>query len=314
MGRRFRAAFPLAVLAALCALGARQPAGAQAQPPAPGQPVPGQPMSDLPEVRPAISLLLVDQPLVTVSFNGDYGPMRVTGTLVDAPRRLLRLLDATGATREIRWSDLFSLNVVRVPTAELPVGSFTVMLSSEEGALPRSTATVTTNYTAGATVATVPPAPAHLLELPRGELILQGEPYNSLRIPTERVTDLRMEAIRGSLVNMPDVKISLEVREGGGNGNGKNGGQKGGDNGTPSEPKVIDIPLRRVEVFRRDAARQLLSVTLADGQIFTGRIVNLPSAAIEVDVENQTRSYLLTRIAQFETTIQILNRSPLTSP
>ena len=60
MGRRFRAVIPLAVLAALCALGTREPARAQAQPPAPPA---GQPMSDLPEVRPAISLLLVDQRL-----------------------------------------------------------------------------------------------------------------------------------------------------------------------------------------------------------------------------------------------------------
>jgi hypothetical protein len=302
---------PLAAVAALCVLGARQPARAQAQPPAPPA---GQPMSDLPEVRPAISLLLVDQPLVSVSYNGDYGPMRVTGTLVDAPRRLLRILDITGGVREIRWTDLFSLNVVRVPTADLPVGSFTLMLSSEEGALPRSTATVTTNYTAGASVASVPPTPAHLLELPRGELVLQGQPYGNLRIATERITDLHMEPVRGSLVSMPDVTISLEIRQAGssgngnGNGRGKNGGEGRGPSGEPSEPKVVEIPLQRVEVFRRDASRELLSVTLADGQIFTGRIVRLPSAAIQVEVDNQTRSYPLARIAQFETTLQLLNR------
>ena len=148
--------------------------------------------------------------------------------------------------------------------------------------------------------------------------MLEGQPYGHIRIPTNQLTDLRMDAIRGSLVSMPDVTLSLEVRQGGagvnGNGRGKNGA---GDNFAPAEPKVVDIPLRRVEVFRRDVGRQLASVTLGDGQVFSGRIVQLPSAPIEVEVDPQThtiRRYPLNRIAQFETTIQLLDRPLLGTP
>jgi len=54
-------------------------------------------------------------------------------------------------------------------------------------------------------------------------------------------------------------------------------------------------------------------VTRADGQLFTGRVTQVPDVQLLVDVDGTQRSYPLTNIAQFETTINLLNR-PMTAP
>src|SRR5436305_3542085 len=188
-----------ATLLAGFALAAAVPArpASQAQPPAPAAPAtqPATPDVELAPPRPAISLLLINEPTVTVTYNGDFGPMKVTGALVEAPSQPLRVTAMGYGTRLINWNEIFNLSVVRVPTATLPVGSYTVTLSNEEGTLPRTTV-VTTTYTTAPTVAMAPPVPSHAVELPRGDLVLEGEPYHALRISTDRVTDIRMEPIR----------------------------------------------------------------------------------------------------------------------
>src|SRR5436305_5204656 len=193
-----------ATLLAGFALAAAVPArpASQAQPPAPAAPAtqPATPDVELAPPRPAISLLLISEPTVTVTYNGDFGPMRVTGALVEAPAQPLRVTALGYGTRLVNWNEIFNLSLVRVPTAELPVGSFTVTLSSEEGTLPRTTV-VASVYTPAPTTAFVPPAPSHAVELPRGDLVLEGEPYRAMRIPTDRVIDMRMEPVRGSLIN-----------------------------------------------------------------------------------------------------------------
>jgi hypothetical protein len=317
------------VAVALPAHPASQNAPAQ---PAPGvQPAPGaQPVNpdlELAPPRPAISLLLINEPTLTISYNGDYGPMRVTGTLVEAPSQPLRVVFPGFGTRLVNWNELFSLNVVRVPTADLPIGSFTVMLSSEEGTLPKTTIT-TAEYTAAPTTAFVPPAPEHAVELPRGDLVLEGEPYHAMRISTDRITDIRMEPIRGSLVTMPDASVSMQVSRGPADGGGPGEG-KGEENGNHERPrrdrrevapgdetggKVVDVPLRTLQNYRRDARRQLLSVTRSDGQIFTGRVTQVPNVQLVIDVDGTQRSFPLTNIAQFETTINLLSRPAVISP
>jgi hypothetical protein len=74
----------------------------------------------------------------------------------------------------------------------------------------------------------------------------------------------------------------------------------------------VEVPLRTVESYRRDVRRQLLSVTRGDGQIFTGHPVQIPNVQLVVDLGGTPptlRSYPLTNIAQFETTINLLNRA-----
>jgi hypothetical protein len=281
-----------------------------------------EPMGEIPAPKPAISLLLINQPVVTVNYAGDYGPMRVTGTLMEAPQRLVKIIAANGDTRMIGWNEIFSLALVTVPTAELPIGSYTIVLSSEESALPRTSATLTTSYTPGVAVAAIPGVPTHVAELPRGEVVLEGSPYGAMRIPTSRISEMHQEAVRGSLILMPEATLSLEVRaarpgEGGGNGKGAPGGrrqERPEARGEPVDAKVVDIPLRRVEVLRRDVANQTASVSLDDGQIFTGRVIRLPDVAIQVQVEGETmtRSYPLARIAQFETSVPLISRPALT--
>ena len=139
---------------------------------------------------------------------------------------------------------------------------------------------------------------------------------------------MRMEPIRGSLITMPDASVSMQVTRGpGAEGAAGAGEGKGAENGNhdrrrreaapdeegPTAGKIVAIPLRSMESYRRDVRRQILSVTRSDGQIFTGRVTQVPNVQLVIDVDGTQRSYPLTNIAQFETTINLLNR-PMSAP
>src|SRR5205814_1231014 len=128
---------------------------------------------------------------------------------------------------------------------------------------------------------------------------------------------------------MPDASVSMQVSRGPAAVGGGPGEGKGEENGTrerqrrerrevgPGDEtggKVVDVPLRTLESYRRDVRRQLLSVTRADGQIFTGRVTQVPNVQLVIDVDGTQRSFPLTNIAQFETTINLLSRPAVISP
>src|SRR5881275_2062922 len=112
MTRRFACTAILAAAGLAMALPARPaPQNPPAAQPAPAV-QPANPDLELAPPRPAISLLLINEPTVTVTFNGDYGPMRITGALVEAPSQPLRVVSSGYGTRLVNWNEIFSLNVV----------------------------------------------------------------------------------------------------------------------------------------------------------------------------------------------------------
>ncbi len=261
---------------------------------------PAQP--PLPPLRPAISLLLVSEPIMTVNYTGDFGPMQVTGTLVQSPETPLRTIGPDGEPRDVRWTELSGVRLVRTPTAELPAGSFVLLLSGDPGALVRSSAVQPGGYAEATAAALLSPVLRRLPRLPGGELVLRGDPYETMRVPVERILNARQEPVRGSLDAPIAGELALEV---------------GRVNGTGT--KVVNIPMARVETLRRDVSRGLATVTLGDQQIFSGRVVSLPEVAIQVDVEGAALalapqgttklSIPLSRVAQLETTTPLVTRT-----
>jgi hypothetical protein len=262
--------------------------------------------------QPAISLLPLCNPTVTVEYDGDYGLMRVIGVLMEAPESPLRVLGPGDLTRQASFFDLALLRRVRFPTAELPIGAYSVILSSDEAALPSSaTPGTSSNYNplAPTTAGAVITLPARLGQLPAGAITVTGEPYGVLRVPTRRISELRMEPVSGTLAQAPTGSFSLEI-------------QQGDDEvrGEADLPRIVTIPFLnqagrfQIERWRRDVARRLLQVVLADGQVFTGRLVDLPDVDLQVAVNGQVRTFRLADLAQFEASAPVLDEDALGTP
>jgi hypothetical protein len=242
-------------------------AQAQAQPPAQDE--------DLGPIARPISLFLLDKPTVTVSFQGDYGPVRATGVMDKAPEEPLRVRSIQGLPREARWTEIRDLSVVQFPREGMPAGSFQVSLVSD----PVSVTQVST--ASGARDYSTESGGWGAARLPDGNLTLTGKPYGTLTIPLSRISSFQMEPIRGTFLKFPSGDLKLE----------------------PLTGSPITVPLQDVQTLQRDQARDAVTVTLADGQSYTGKLVSLPEVSIVVTTPaGQMVSVPLSRVSYLERT------------
>lgn len=232
-----------------------------------------------------ISVYLADRPTVTVDFGGDYGPVRLTGTLEKTPQGTLRLTDATGRTRLADWSEVRSLVEVRTATEGLPLGTYTVYLVSD-ATNPSGGVGPTGGY-----AATALPSPVvtrggwRLSRLPEGELTVQAGNLGSVTLPVGRVTAFVQDPVRGSITKMPSGTVRVEVLAG----------------------KTLNVPLVDVEYLRRDLKAGTISLTLADGQTVTGKLLELPKVSLTFE-NMQPPAIPMERIVQLEVAVPGLSR------
>jgi len=248
-------------LLALLALGSLPPARAQEV--------------DLGPLPRPVVIYLRERSLVTAQLVGDYGPVRVTGTLQTGPNAKLSLTDAVGRVRQAGWDEVRAMTRVEFPSEGFPVGSYRISLISDP-----ANPTSNTGATYSATVLTPVVGGWRLLTLPEGSLALQGEPYGSFQFPLTRVTSLAMEPIRGNSTELPQGNIRLEVLNG----------------------AVMSLPLQNLQWFQRDTTRGTITLTLNDDQTFTGKLVELPRVTVALENERGKQSVPLDRIAQLERT------------
>jgi hypothetical protein len=229
--------------------------------------------TDLGPLPKPVTIYLLDRAAVTVTFDGDYGPVRVTGVLQDAPKDALHLTGAPGKTRDAAWSEIRSLTVATVPTVDTPAGTRQVSLLSDP-----TPASQTQPGSYAARVLNGGETGWRLAKLPEGSLTLRGEPYGTLAVPTARITSFQMEAIRGNITDVPAGTVRLEVM-----------------NGTS-----VSIPLESVQWLQRDVPNGTATVTLLDDQSFTGKLVEVPKVTLAVDTDKGKQNVAFDQVAQFE--------------
>jgi hypothetical protein len=228
-----------------------------------------EPPVDLgPPPRP-VAILVADRPLVTVEMAGDYGPVRVTGILEGAPKPGVDL-----GSREASWSEVRALARVTQPSEGFPAGSFRVALVTDDLPAAQSTGSgvlygLTSQQVGGTWRA---------MRLPEGNLTLRGKPYGTLAVPTSRIVQVRMEPVRGDVEALPEGNIRIEVLPG----------------------TSVNIPLPEVQWLQRDLRRGTVSVTLADDQTFSGKLVDLPKVSIKFTGEMPPEPVPLERIVVLE--------------
>lgn len=221
-----------------------------------------------PPARPVV-ILLADQPVVTVDLSGDYGPVRITGTLEATPKAAVDL-----GSREAGWSELRSLARVTQPSEGFPAGSFRIALVTDD--VPASQ-TASSGYVTGL-LNTEAPGTWRTLRLPEGTVTLRGKPYGTLNIPTSRINQLRLEPVRGDVQALPAGNIRVELFPG----------------------NVVSVPLPEVQYLQRDVRRGTISVILGDDQTFSGKLLELPKVSITFVGEMPLAPVPLERVVVFE--------------
>ncbi len=235
---------------------------------------------DLGPIARPVTIYVGDRPQVTVSFLGDHGLVRITGTLTGAPSEALKLTEpGTGRARDAAWNEVRILNAQQFPAEGFPLGSFSANLLTD--AVPASG--ITSVSSSGGYVSRALDSGRgswRLAELPTGDLTLTGAPYGTLKVPIPRLLSFQADPIRASVTELPKGIIQLQVL------NGVN----------------VSLPLADVQLYQRDLRNNTAVVTLADEQTFTGKVVQLPKVSVALTDQNSrsTASLPLERIALLE--------------
>jgi hypothetical protein len=237
-----------------------------------------------------ISILLIDRPTVTLQVAGDHGPLRLTGTLEQAPASLGRVVDATGESHAAVWSDISSFTRVLEPVEGLPAGSFSVGLISDAGRAFQIRAGGAGGgvgasggaYGGGGLTGSGDSAQGwRLLRMPSGTVSLSGPPFVRIDVPLGKVAAYQRVPLVGEVTGLPRGVIEVEVLGG----------------------RTLSLPLENTVLFRRDLGRGMISVSQLDGQSFVGKLVRLPGVSIEVSNDAGKQTVALSRVLQ-------MNRTP----
>lgn len=255
----------LVSLAPLAALGLTMPAAALAQDDA-----------EAPLERPILIYPLKDA-RATVVVQGDFGPLRISGTLVEAPKEALRVADSAGRAREIAWSEVRTLQQAPYPAEGIPAGSFLLTLTSD----PVEAGGATSGFYSTGTGGGNNSAAWRMSRLPEGQIKLSGKPFGTLTLPVSRLVSFSLEPIRGNTTEMPGGAVRLEILPG----------------------VVVAAPLAEMRSFRRDVTRGTVAVVMEDDQSFVGKLVELPNVSLALKGAGATNSVPLAGVAQFDRSV-----------
>lgn len=239
-----------------------------------------------------VSLLLAEQPLVNVEWDGDSGRAKLVGVLRDGPRGLVEVTDGIGRRRRVQWAEIEVIQPVTIPSEGLPEGSFRVGVSGEPGQGFQQRIQVggyNSNGGAGAGGGLGGPAGEaqqgwRLLRLPEGTITLEGAPYGRVQVPIQRLYSYQLAPLRGVVQVFPPGEIRVELQRG----------------------TVVSVQFPTVVYLRRDLPRGTILLTLEDGQQFSGRELALPKVDIPVldalDEKAPPTIVPLTRVLQLQRT------------
>jgi hypothetical protein len=205
-----------------------------------------------------VTIFLAERPVWTATFMGDHGPVRVTGLLAEVPAEPLQVVHASGARREVPWTEIRELSLVRSPAEGFPEGSFWLQLLGDPVDPLRAGAAVLPGGGIGAGAVA---GRWRLASLPDEAIILRSANLGDLSIPLSRISELVMQPILARITRLPEAAVRVEVLPG----------------------TVVNVPLAQVASLRRDLRAGSITLGLADGQLISGRLVNLPDVAIEFD-------------------------------
>lgn len=210
---------------------------------------------------------------VSVSFEGDYGPSRLEGSLVSLPDEAIQAREGK-LTKAIPLRQIQELQ--RTPLGVGPDALSTYQLSLFSGE----------SYILQPEKSEPPagPQPAavtrmmQVVSVPKGAIELKTELFGVVRIPFPKLLQLTVQPINGTLREAPAVPLALQVLQG----------------------MTLSVPFQRITSFRRDPLGGTATVSFGIAEGVTGRVTSMPPGEIVVRTpDGQERRVPLAEIVQY---------------
>jgi hypothetical protein len=209
----------------------------------------------------------------SVTFEGDYGPSRLEGSILLLPDEPIRAREGK-QTKEIPLRQLQELQRTPLGVGPDAVSTYQLSLFSGESYILQPDKT---EPPAGPQPAAVTRM-MQVASVPKGVVELKTELFGVVRIPFPKLLQLTVQPIRGTLREAPDVPLPLQVLEG----------------------MTLNVPFQRITNFRRDPMGGTATVSFGIAEGVTGRVKSMPTGAILVRMPDGTeRRIPLGEIVQY---------------
>jgi hypothetical protein len=226
------------------------------------------------QAEPMVTVVTAMGNLASVTFQGDYGPSRIEGSLVALPEEPIKARAGK-----------------QVNAREIPVRQLQELVRTPLGVGADATSTYQLTLFSGESYILQPkeaepsgPQPAAVtrtlqtVSVPQGTVELKTELFGVVKIPFPKLLQLTVQPIHGALRLAPNVPLPLEVLDG----------------------LMLSVPFPRVTNFRWDPLGGTATVSFGIAEGVTGRVKVMPQDAIVVRMaDGEERRIPLAEVVQY---------------
>jgi hypothetical protein len=220
-----------------------------------------------------VTVLTASGVSVSLTFQGDYGPNRIEGTLIAMPNEPIKAREG----KQVRDIDLRHLQELqRTPLGVGPEALSTYslqmftgesyVLQPDKSESPAGPQPVTITRT------------MQVVSVPKGVVELKTALFGLLRIPFAKLLQLTVQPIHGTLREAPSIPLPVEVLP----------------------DLILMVPFQRLTNFRRDPMGGTTTVSFGAAEGATGRVKQMPEGGLVVlTTDGEERRIPLSEVVQY---------------
>lgn len=209
----------------------------------------------------------------SVTFEGDYGPSRIEGSLVSMPDEPIRAREGK-ATREIGLRQLQELQRTPLGVGPDALSTYHLSLFSGESYILQPDKTEPPSGPQPEAITKT----LQVASVPKGAIELKTELFGIIRIPFPKLLQLTVQPIHGTLREAPTISLPLQVLNN----------------------LTLMVPFPRVTSFRRDPMGGTTTVSFGMAEGATGRVQAMPAGMLVVrTTDGEERRIPLSEVVQY---------------
>jgi hypothetical protein len=218
-------------------------------------PAPADPAARTSADAPMVTILTATGVSVSVTFQGDYGPNRIEGLLVSLPNEPIRAREGK-EVREIELRHLQELQRTPLGVGPDALSTYSLQMSTGESYILQPDKSETPSGPQPATITRT----MQVVSVPKDAVALKTELFGVLNIPFPKLLQLTVQPIRGTLREVPNLSLPVEVLPG----------------------LTLRVPFQRLTNFHRDPMGGTTTVSFGTAEGVTGRVKQMPEGGLVV--------------------------------
>jgi hypothetical protein len=222
---------------------------------------------------PTVTILTASGVSVSVTFQGDYGPNRIEGTLLSLPTEPIRAREGK-QVRDIELRHLQELQRTPLGVGPDALSTYSLQMFTGESFVLQPDKS---ESPAGPQPVTITRT-MQVVSVPKGMVELKTELFGVLRIPFPKLLQLTVQPIHGTLREAPSIPLPVEVL-----------------------PELtLMVPFQRLTNFHRDPMGGTTTVSFGAAEGATGRIKQMPEGGLVVrTADGEERRIALSEVVEY---------------